>query len=235
MLPTRSKSFLIEGRPAPLNRIALVICRSSSDYFQTVGTLIRGRSFTESDDRSHLLGKDLSSDAGQRWMDGLNKIIVDEEFAKRYWPNADPIGQRVNFPWGAKAPQLEIVGVVGRVKMDQLSAAGGFVQAYLPFQQGPRGGMAVLVKTTLEPEALMTSVRQQVQTLDPEQPVYNLQTLSEIRDRSIAPQRLNLALLTSFACSRCCWPRLESTGSFRSWSCNARRNRHSSGARRAIE
>jgi len=59
--------------------------------------------------------------------------------------------------------------------------------------------MAVLVKTTVEPEALMASVRQQVQALDPDQPVYNLNTLSEIRDLSIAPQRLNLALLSSFA------------------------------------
>jgi len=73
------------------------------------------------------------------------------------------------------------------------------VQAYVPFQQGPRGGMAVLVKTTIEPEALMASVRRQVQALDPEQPVYNLTTLAEIRDRSIAPQRLNLALLGTFA------------------------------------
>jgi putative ABC transport system permease protein len=59
--------------------------------------------------------------------------------------------------------------------------------------------MAVLVKTKLEPAALMASVRQQVQALDPDQPVYNLNTLAEIRDRSIAPQRLNLALLANFA------------------------------------
>ena len=199
---TFQSPFLIEGRPVPPpTEVPLVdLSVVSSDYFQTVGIpLVRGRSFNNSDDRSHLRGKELSPDAGQRWMDGLNKIIVDEEFAKRYWPDSDPIGQRVRLPWGPKAPVLEIVGVVGRVKLDQLSEAGGFAQAYLPFQQGPRGGMAVLLKTTVEPEALMASVRQQVQALDPEQPVYNLNTLSEIRDRSIAPQRLNLALLASFA------------------------------------
>ncbi len=199
---TFQSPFLIEGRPAPPPAEMPLVDLSvvSPDYFQTVSIpLIRGRSFNESDNRSHLREKILSPDAGQRWMDGLNKIIVDEEFAKRYWPNADPIGQQVRLPWGPKAPVCEIVGVVGRVKVDQLSEAGGFVQAYLSFQQGPRGGMAVLVKTTLEPEALMASVRQEVQALDPEQPVYNLNTLSEIRDRSIAPQRLNLALLGNFA------------------------------------
>jgi putative ABC transport system permease protein len=199
---TFQSPFLIEGRPAPPpTEVPLVdLSVVSSDYFQTVGIpLVRGRSFNDSDDRSHLRGKELSPDAGQRWMDGLNKVIVDEELAKRYWPDSDPIGQRIRLPWGPKAPVLEIVGVVGRVKLDQLSEAGGFVQAYLPFRQGPRGGMAVLVKTAVEPEALMASVRQQVQALDPDQPVYNLNTLSEIRDLSIAPQRLNLVLLTSFA------------------------------------
>jgi putative ABC transport system permease protein len=59
--------------------------------------------------------------------------------------------------------------------------------------------MAVLVKTTSEPQSMITSVRQQVASLDPEQPVYNITPLSEIRSRSVAPQRLNLALLGSFA------------------------------------
>jgi len=112
---------------------------------------------------------------------------------------------------------------LGRVKLDQLSDAGGFVQAYVPFQQGPRGGMAVLVKTTIEPEALMASVRRQVQALDPEQPVYNLTTLAEIRDRSIAPQRLNLALLGTFALLALVCSSWNLTACFRSWSCNARR------------
>ncbi len=194
--------FFVEGRPVPgPNEVQLVdLSMVSPDYFQTVGIpLIRGRSFNDSDDRSHLSTKDVSQDSGERWMQGLNKIIIDEEFAKRFWPNADPIGQRVKLPWGPKGPSLEVIGVVGRVKADQLSDPGKFVQGYLPYQQAPRPGMAVLVKTSLDPEALVGSVRQQVQSLDPEQPVYNVKTFSEIRDRSIAPQRLNLALLGNFA------------------------------------
>ena len=194
--------FTVEGRPplAPGELQMSELSVVSPDYFQTVGIpLIRGRSFNATDDRNHLRDKSVSSDTGTRWIQGINKIIIDEEFAKRYWPNADPVGQRIKLEWGAVSPVCEIVGVVGHVKPDRLSEPGQFAQAYLSFQQAPRPGMAVLVKFTTEPQSMITSVRQQVASLDPEQPVYNITTLSEIRARSIAPQRLNLALLGSFA------------------------------------
>ena len=94
---------------------------------------------------------------------------------------------------------LTVVGVVGRVKLNQLSEQGGFVQAYLPFLQAPSQGMAVVIKTTLAPESLIAAARQQVQALDPEQPIYDIRTLAEMRDNSIAPQRLHLTLLVVFA------------------------------------
>jgi putative ABC transport system permease protein len=168
--------FTIEGRP-PLTPGELQMSELSvvsADYFQTVGIpLIRGRSFNATDDRNHLRDKSVSSDTGTRWIQGINKIIIDEEFAKRYWPNADPVGQRMKLEWGAVSPVCEIVGVVGHVKPDRLSEPGQFAQAYLSFQQAPRPGMAVLVKTTTEPQSMITSVRQQVASLDPEQPVYD--------------------------------------------------------------
>jgi len=200
---TFKSPFLIEGQPEPPANEVPVLDLSvvSPDYFQTVGIpMLRGRPFNESDDRSHLQGSDFSSvDDGQRWMDGLNKIIVDEGLANRYWPNEDPIGQRVRLPWGAKPPVLEIVGVVGRVKLDRLTDQGRFPQAYLPFRQGPRSGMAVLVKTTVEPQSLIASMRHEVSQMDPDQPIYSVKTLSDIRDQAIAPQRLNFALLGNFA------------------------------------
>jgi putative ABC transport system permease protein len=194
--------FTIEGRPAPPSGELHMaeLSTVSPDYFQTVGIpLIRGRSFSDSDDRSHLQSGEVSTDAGVRWMQGINKIVIDEEFAKRYWPNADPIGQRVKLQWGPQGPVAEVIGVVGRVHLNELREPGKFVQAYLSFRQAPRPGMAVLLKTTLEPEALAAGVREQLRQLDPEQPLYDLTTLSAIRARSIAPQRLNLALLANFA------------------------------------
>ena len=132
-------------------------------------------------------------------MSGMNAIVVDEEFARRHWPKEEAIGKRVRLPWGEKGPVLTVVGVVGRVKLNRLSEEGGFVQAYLPFLQAPSQGMAVVMKTTLAPETLMAAARQQVQALDPEQPIYDARTLAEMRDNAIAPQRLNLILLGVFA------------------------------------
>jgi putative ABC transport system permease protein len=196
-------SFTVEGQPEPPphERPSMEVHLVGPDYFRAMGIpLLRGRAFTDQDDRGHLRGRDLSGYTdGERWMSGLNKIIVDEEFARRHWPNEDAIGKRVRLPWGEKGPLLTVVGVVGRVKINELREQGGFVQAYLPFLQGPSHGMAVLIKAALAPEALIAVARKQVQALDPEQPIYDTRTLAEIRDNSIAPQRLNLTLLAVFA------------------------------------
>jgi putative ABC transport system permease protein len=196
-------NFLIEGRPAPPSDKTPVMDLSvvSTDYFQTAGIpLIRGRSFNQSDDREFLQGSNVAAlDSGERWLSGINKVIIDEDCAQTYWPNSDPVGQRIKLPWGPHGPNLEVVGVVGRVKLDRLGDAAKYPQFYLPFRQAPRSGMAVLIRTSQSPESLIAGVRQQLAGLDPEQPIYNIQTLSELRDRSIAPQRLNLALLGNFA------------------------------------
>src|SRR5881628_4135591 len=119
--------------------------------------------------------------------------------SRAHWPNEDAIGKGVWLPWGDKSPTLRVVGVVRRVKLNELSEQGGFVQAYLPFLQGPSQGMAVVMKTALAPEKSASTARQQVRALDPEQPIYEARTLAEIRDNSISRQRLNLTLLGIFA------------------------------------
>jgi putative ABC transport system permease protein len=195
--------FLVDGRPAPSQgeRPFMDVSVVSPDYFRVLGIpLLRGRSFVEQDNRDHLRGKELGKlSAGDRWMAGLTKIIVDDEFARRFWPNEDPIGRRVRLPWGSNAPVLEVVGVAGHVKIDRLSEPGRFVQGYLPFFQGPRRGMAVVIKTPLTPDALIRAVRQHVRELDPDLALYDVRTLDEVRDRSISPERLNLMLLGAFA------------------------------------
>ena len=94
---------------------------------------------------------------------------------------------------------MTVVGVVGSVKWRRLNEQRGNVQAYLPFLQLPFTSMIVVVKTTLEPEALISAARQEVLALDAEQPIYEIRTLAVMRDRNIAPQRLNFTLLSLFA------------------------------------
>ena len=196
------KTFFIEGQPAPPpnETLWMDVTTASPNYFRALGIrLLRGRYFTEQDNQDHLRGRDLSGlSEGMRRNAALNAIIVDEDFARRHWPNGDPIGKRVRFnPF--IGPALTVVGVVTRVKLYRLNEQGGFVQAYLPWLQSPSDGAVVVIKTRLEPERLIAAARRQALALDPEQPIYEVKTLTEQRDISLAPERLNLALLSGFA------------------------------------
>jgi len=192
--------FVIEGRPEPPPHLqpSLRVHLIAPDYFRVMGIpLLQGRDFTEQDNREHLRG----ASSGDDWGAGLNSIIIDEEFAKRYWPDQNPLGQRIRLPWGerGKQPVMTIVGVVGRIKENRLNEQGGMVQAYFPIFQQPLRGMAVVVKTTTEPAAMLATLRQQVSQLDPALPIFGINTMKEMRDHNVAPDRLNLGLLGGFA------------------------------------
>ena len=179
-------SFVIDGQPdpepgkMPLTEAAV----ATPDYFKAMGiVLLKGRNFSERDSK-----------------DTPRVAIIDEEFARRYWPETEPLGQHIRA--GGKDPRnplIEIVGVVRRVKMDGLDHDSERVQSYYPFRQLVNAGMTVVVKTSGgDPMNLATAVRQQVLAVDPDQPVYSLNTMQQLRADSIAPQRLNLILFTCF-------------------------------------
>ncbi len=195
--------FRIEGRPdPPRDQTPLVeLCMVTPDYFKAMNIpLLRGRSFTDSDNRSHLAGQDLSKlNDDQRAIRGLNKIIIDEEFAKRYWPNEDPIGKRVLFGGQEEPRKLEVIGVVGRVKMESLNQNSDRVQGYYPYAQSPSGSMTIIMKGASDPNQLIGSVRAAIKEIDPDQPIYAIRTMDEIRAESVQNERLNLTLLSLFA------------------------------------
>ena len=197
-------SFTVDGQPIPpRNQIPLMeACIVTPDYFRAMNIpLKRGRFFIDHDDRSFLAGKDLSKlNEDERTMAGVNAIIIDEEFARRHWPNEDPVGKRIKFGgMDPKAPVVTVLGVVGRVKMEDLSSDSKRVQGYFPFAQLPNGGMTVIIKGSSDPNQMVAAVRQQVKEIDPDQPIYNIRTMEEIRAESVAPERLNLTLLSLFA------------------------------------
>jgi putative ABC transport system permease protein len=178
-------------------------CLVTPDYFRAMSIpLKRGRYFSDRDDRSFLAGTDMSKfkNEEQRMAAGLNSIIIDEEFARRYWPNEDPVGKRIRLGGGDPSnPLLTVLGVVGRVKMEGLSQDSNRVQGYFPYAQLPNGGMTIIVKGQADPNQMVASLRQQVRQVDPDQPIYNIRTMDEIRAESVAPERLNLTLLSLFA------------------------------------
>jgi len=196
-------SFVVDGQPPPQRGDSPLMeaCTVTPDYFRTMNIpLLHGRYFTDQDNRSFMAGRDTSKmNEGERIVAGVNVIIVDQEFARRHFPGQDAVGKRIRFGTDPSAPLLTIVGVVGRVKMESLDDDSNRVQGYFSFAQVPFGGMTIIVKGTGDPNQLIAAARQQVKTLDSDQPIYNIRTMDEIRGESVAPQRLNLMLMTIFA------------------------------------
>ncbi len=196
-------SFIVDGKPIPprAQTPLMEACLVTPDYFRTMNIpLQRGRYFNEHDNRSWLAGRDLSKlNEGQRGIAGVNVIVIDEEFARRYWPGEEAVGKRIRLGTDAGAPVLSVVGVVGRVKMEGLNQDSKRVQGYFSFAQMPFSGMTVIAKASTDPNQLIAAMRQQVKAVDPDQPIYNIRTMNEIRSDSVAPERLNLTLLSLFA------------------------------------
>jgi predicted permease len=196
-------SFVVEGQPPPppgeipIMEASLV----TPDYFRAMNIPLKsGRYFDDHDDRSFLAGKDLSKlNDDERTMAGLNAVIIDEGFARRYWPNEQALGKRIRLGPDGRGPEVTVLGVVGRVKMEGLAQNSNRVQGYFPYAQIFRSDMTVIMKGATDPNQMVAAIRQKVKELDPEQPIYNVRTMADIRAESVAPERLNLTLLSLFA------------------------------------
>ncbi len=150
----------------------------SINYFRTLGIpLLRGREFTAADARNK------------------NTLIVNEAMAKKFWPGADPIGQRIVSIDERSIPR-EIVGVVADVKSFGLDAASK-PEMYTPY----RGGwyMNLLLRTSQNPNGVVSAVRERVAALDKGVPVYQVATMDQMLSSSVAQPRFNLLGLVLFA------------------------------------
>ena len=159
---------------------------ATPDYFQTLGiSLLQGRSFTDAD------------------VEGtLPVVIVDESFARRFYPNESPLGKRIKRGnLNSTRPWHTIIGVVRPVRSQRLDAIS-LPQAYFAIYQDPTAtfNMSLAVRATAgDPASLAQSVRAAVLTVDRNQPVYDVKPLPQIVADSIALRRLALLLLSVFA------------------------------------
>ncbi len=127
-------------------------------------------------------------------------LIVDEEFAKRAWPNEpNPLGRHVAvaLTHGAPYEWRTVVGIVRHVRDRSLDRQAP-PQAYFPFTQMPFGSLFVAARTTGDPADLAAAVRGEVRSLDTALPVFDVQTMSERFTRATAPARFTASLMTAF-------------------------------------
>ncbi|HKT08324.1 MAG TPA: ABC transporter permease [Gemmatimonadaceae bacterium] len=194
MVHNSTEAFWIEGRPKPpnLNDMPQALFYLAEDGFQrAMGVrLERGRFITPEDDER-----------------APTVIVIDDVFARTYFPNEDPIGKRVHLAtFGVEA---QVVGVVAHVRqwgLDADAASAIEAQFYFPFMQLPdkimrlaATGVAVVLRTSGDPAAVMGPVRQAVAQLDPRDVIYNASTMRDVLANSLAARRFLMVLLGVFA------------------------------------
>ena len=128
-------------------------------------------------------------------------VIISETMAKRFFPNQDPIGKRLELRWRG-SDWNEVVGVVGDIRNLRLEAPVA-PQIYFPYVQQPElartVGMKILVRTRTEPASLIGAIRQQVYSLDKDQPLSNVRTMEQIISESVGDRRLATQMIGGFA------------------------------------
>jgi predicted permease len=177
--------FTIENAPArrPDEQDPVVLQRVAfPGYFETMGIpMVAGRTFDDEDGRT----------------EGARAVIVNETFARRFWPNQDPVGKRMRHR-SASAPWMTVVGVARDVKhygLDRPMIPG----AYLPYVQERRSAMALVIRTAAEPLGLVSAVRDIVQRRDPDLPLSDVAAMSDRLHQSLWLRRLYSSLIGAFA------------------------------------
>jgi len=126
-------------------------------------------------------------------------LVVNDAFARRFFPNGDAIGKRVrlgkltaDFPWAT------IVGVVGDVRGFALDEAPLETMYWPVAQIRTTPSLAIVMRTESDPAALAASVRDAISEIDPAQPIYDMQPLDQLVAKSLGQRRFTLTLMLLF-------------------------------------
>jgi putative ABC transport system permease protein len=175
----------IEGRemtPEEQN-IEVPLDAVSPDYFKVMGIpLLRGRTFTAADN-----------------LDGPQVAIVNENMARRFWPNEDALGKR--FKYGGlqnQGPLITVVGVVADMRRTGFDAPVRY-ESFRPHTQRVTGSLTLVVRTAGDPLTMVAPIRAQFRSIDPEQPVFEIASMDQLLSSMVAQRRFSMALLGTFA------------------------------------
>jgi putative ABC transport system permease protein len=173
--------FPIEGRPepkgigdAPLADFRII----SPDYFRMMGIgLAQGRVFGSGDETN-----------------SQKVTIISEAFAKQFSGGENLMGRRINIDdnW------FTVVGIVNDVHQSGLDEEAA-PHLYVSYKQMVPLRTGLVVRTAVDPLSLVGSIRGQIRSVDPDQPIYNVNSMTALMSEKVAPRRLNLVLLGSFA------------------------------------
>ncbi len=188
----------IEGYQSPSNEhLSLMYDVVAPGFFRTIGaTTLRGREFGPQDIET-----------------SLPVCVVNEALAKKYWPGQDMLGKHIVVPdfraftlggysVGVEASKIqsisrEVIGVVHDSKYRAIAEAPR-PMAFWPLFQYYEGKVTLCVRSTLSPAALLPAIQGEVQSLEPDLPLFNIRTLEQQKSDSLYVQRMLASMLTAF-------------------------------------
>jgi predicted permease len=179
--------IVLEGRALPSGESFVNVDQRTvgGNYFAAMQIpLLAGRWFSDADTR-----------------ETPRVVIVDDHMAGVLWPNEDPIGKRLRrggMDAAANAPWLTVVGVVARIKQYTLDERDSRIAMYHPHTQSPTRSMNLVVRAAA-PGTLAAPAAGAIRALDPDLPIYNVKTMGQRVDESLARRRFAMLLLTLFA------------------------------------
>jgi putative ABC transport system permease protein len=177
-----STNFVLLDRPAPEpNKEPIAqMNRAHPDTFQTLGIpLLRGRGVTEQDTP-----------------DSPPVVLINQQFAKQYWPNGDPIGKQIKFLPGGEI--ATIIGVAGDIKQYSLEDRS-VPQIWTVYAQNPHIFATLAVRTATDPMSIAETVRAAVWSVDKDQPVWKVRTMQMLIDRAVGERLFVLKLLGAYS------------------------------------
>ena len=174
-------SIYVEGQPpASSNQLPSAIPNEiTPGYFQTMEISLRGRDFMPQEDKKE-----------------SRVAIINETFARRFWPGQDAIGKRFN-GGGPNDPFWEVIGVAADGKYNSLGEAPQ-AAFYRPLLRDYSTNATLVARVAGDPQATLAALRHEVQTLDPTLPLYNVETLTHHMSVPLFPARMAAAVLGSF-------------------------------------
>jgi len=180
-------SLILEGRPSPGKQAPLVDATMvTPDYFRLLGmTLLRGRLFGEFDDEK-----------------APQVAVINETFARIYWPDGDPLGKHLkleNARGTTRNPSwITVAGVIADARTESLAESSD-PKIYLSLFQRQAKDLAIFLRGRLNLAATSAELREQVQAVNPELPVFGAQTLDEIVSASLSVRRFSMEMVGLFA------------------------------------
>ncbi|GGG77814.1 ABC transporter permease [Edaphobacter dinghuensis] len=179
-----SSSFMIQEKPLQVGEAGPHADNqtASPGYLATMQIpLMRGRWFTEADRA-----------------DTPPVAVIDDVFARAYFPGQNPIGSHLRWAMGPKPVFREIVGVVGHVRRDSLEVDENKGVVYMPFEQQPTPMATFVVRTKGNPQVFQSSLINTVRSVDSTVAIFNVEPLSSLVSQSLGARQLLVWLLSLF-------------------------------------